>query len=69
MSDVTPTPEEVTPPVADLVVTPPEEPTPQATPDTEEPVITDEDLQALVDKVSAEVITQEEPVPTSPQFA
>lgn len=69
MSDVTPTPEEVTPPVADPVVPPPEEPTPPATTDTEDPVITDEDLQALVDKVSAEVITQEEPVPTSPQFA
>lgn len=65
MSDVTTTPEEVTP----LVEATPE--TPQETPTSDEPEITEQDLQDLIDRIMVDTpeSPQEDSIPTSPQFA
>jgi len=73
MSDVIPTPGEVTPPVVEPVVphaedTPPAPAEPIA-PSTDEPEITEKDLQDLIDRIMVDPPTPEPPIPTSPQFA
>lgn len=65
MSDVTTTPEEVTPLVEVSLETPTETPT------SDEPEITEQDLQDLIDRimVDAPESPQADSIPTSPQFA